>query len=60
MIGTNSARNFCDRSGLLRICVDKSSEEAMAPITAPTNSFWMSGLAENWVKELFCACCWSV
>jgi hypothetical protein len=24
----------------------------MAPITAPTNSFWRSGLAENWAREL--------
>ena len=29
----------------------------MAPMTAPTNSFCRSGLAENWANELFWACC---
>jgi hypothetical protein len=35
---TNSASNFCDRSGLLMICLDRSSEDSIAPMTALTNS----------------------
>ena len=54
MIGTNSASSFCDRSGLLRIWVERSSEDSIAPITAPRNSVCRSGLAENWARELFC------
>jgi hypothetical protein len=30
---------------LLRICVDRSVWDSIAPITAPTNSFCRSGLA---------------
>lgn len=30
---------FCDSSASLRIWVDRSSDEAIAPMTAPTNSF---------------------
>ena len=32
----------------------------MAPITAPTNSFCRSGLAENCANVLFWACCCKV
>jgi len=72
MIGTSSASSFCDRSGLLRICVERSAEESIAPITAETNSLCKSGLAdetnslcksglaENWANELFWACCCKV
>jgi len=40
--------SFCEISELLRICVDRSLWDSMAPITAPTNSFCRSGLAEDW------------
>src|SRR6185369_5488169 len=53
MIGTNSASSFCEISELLRICVDRSVWESMAPISAPTNSVCRSGLAENCANELF-------
>lgn len=33
MIGTSAPSSFGDSSALLMICVDKSSEEAMAPST---------------------------
>ena len=56
-IGTSSPMSFCDSSGLLRICAERSAEESMAAITADTNSSCRSGLAENCGKELFCACC---
>jgi hypothetical protein len=46
MMGTNSPISFWEISGLLMICVDRPSEESIAPITAPTNSFWKFGLAE--------------
>ena len=44
-MGTNSARSYCEISELFKIWVDSSAE---APITAPTNSFCKSGLAEDW------------
>ena len=47
-MGTNSPRSFCEISELFKIWVDSSAEESMAPITAPTNSFCKSGLAEDW------------
>lgn len=53
MSGTSSPMSFCEISALFRICVDRSVLESMAPITAPTNSFCRSGLAENWASELF-------
>src|SRR4051794_23709022 len=56
MIVTSSPRSFWESSGLFRIWVDRSSEEAIAPMTAPTNSSCRSGLAEM-SNELFCACC---
>jgi len=37
--------------------VDKSSEEAVVAMTAPTNSFYKSGLAENRASEFACCCC---
>ena len=59
-MGTNSPRSFCEISELFKIWVDSSAEESMAPITAPTNSFCKSGLAENWARGAFCACGCSV
>ena len=52
--------SFCEISELLRICVGRSLWDSMAPITAPTNSFCRSGLAENWANELLWACCFRV
>ena len=34
----------------MRRVVDRSPWDSIAPITALTNSFWRSGLAENWGK----------
>jgi hypothetical protein len=60
MIGTNSPISFCEISLLFRICVDRSLWDSDGPMTAPTNSFCRSGVAENWASELFWACCCSV
>ena len=38
MMGTSSPMSFCEISELLRICVDRSSEASIAPITAERNS----------------------
>ena len=43
--------------GVVEDLCGQVSEESIAPITAPTNSFCRSGLAENWANELFWACC---
>lgn len=45
--GRSSPRCFWARSGLLRICADRSVEDSVAPMTALTNSFYRGGDAEN-------------
>lgn len=50
MIGMSCPSSFCKSSRLFSIWVDRSSEDSIAPMTAPTNSLCRSGLAENWAR----------